>query len=347
MRSVLLIPALEPEESLVGLVKALRAAGFERIIAIDDGSASAYAAVFERAEREGCVVARHPQNFGKGAALKTGVRAAIERYGRGNAYVTADADGQHLPEDIAKVARALERHPDALVLGVRDFGARGVPPRSWFGNRITSLVFRLTSGVACPDTQTGLRGIPACLEDFALSAEGERYEYEMNFLSDAARRVPFRFVPIQTVYRDANRASHFRTVADSARVYGRFLRFLGASLAGAAVDYLLFFLFSHILPLPDARRIVLAFVAARLCSGAVNFLLNRRWGFRSANPAGGDALRYAVLFLVQMGASAALVALLSMLLPELLAKLVVDTALFFISYILQKNWVFRRPKMRG
>lgn len=343
MRPVILIPALEPEESLVDMVRALRAIGFARILVIDDGSVSDYAAIFRRVEQEGCLIARHAENRGKGAAIKTGIRTAIERYGAGNAYVTADADGQHLPEDIAKVALELEQHPDALVLGVRDFGAAGVPLRSLLGNRITSFVFRLATGISCPDTQTGLRGVPACLEDFALSVEGERYEYEMNFLSDAARRAPFRYVPIQTVYRDANRASHFRTVADSARVYGRFLRFLGASLAGAAADWLLFALLSRILPLPDARRVFASYVLARLCSGVVNFEMNRHWSFRSGNTAGGEALRYGVLFLCQMGVSAALTALLSAFLPELLAKLLVDVPLFFISYIIQKNWVFRKP----
>ncbi|MCG8376906.1 MAG: hypothetical protein MI702_10535, partial [Chlorobiales bacterium] len=52
----------------------------------------------------------------------------------------ADADGQHHPDDIAKVAKALEARPDNLILGARQFGGK-VPLRSRIGNQITRLVF--------------------------------------------------------------------------------------------------------------------------------------------------------------------------------------------------------------
>lgn len=338
---IIIIPALAPGESLVWLVSRLR----EReapVVVVDDGSGPAYDEIFRQAEQMGCIVSRHPENLGKGAAIKTGIQAAIDRWGQVGGYVTADADGQHLPEDILRVAEELERRPDALVLGTRDFSGKGVPPRSRFGNRVTSAVFRLTSGISCPDTQTGLRGIPPALTGLALSEEGDRYEYEMNFLTDAARTVPLVFVPIQVVYEDGNRGSHFRPLADSARIYGRFLRFALASLAGAAADYLLFYLFSRLLPLPRVRMIFAATALARLGSGLVNFLMNRHFSFRSDKPVEGELVRYAVLFFAQMGASAGLVSLLSRLpVPLLAVKIVVDTTLFFLSYQIQKDWVFR------
>lgn len=342
---VVIIPALTPDNNLVSLVGRLREEGLS-IIVVDDGSGSEYAEIFQRVEKAGCVVVHHSQNLGKGMAIKTGIREGMARYGSGNAYITADADGQHLPEDIRKVAQEMACRPDALVLGTRQFDTGEVPFRSRVGNRVTSAVFRLASGISCPDTQTGLRGIPAALEQLALSVEGDRYDYEMNFLSDAARVAPFVFVPIRTVYYDGNRASHFRPLTDSVRVYGRFLRFTIASLAGAAVDYLLFYLLSRILILPQVRMIFAATAIARLGSGLVNFLLNRFFSFQSKKPMGGEMLRYTILFFAQMGASAALVALLSRLpIPLLVAKLIVDTGLFVVSYIIQKNWVFRKGRV--
>ena len=54
-------------------------------------------------------------------------------------------------------------------------------------------------------------------------------------------------------------------------------------------------------------------------------------------------MRYLTLFLCQMLASGGLVWLLSFLpLPLTLIKIVVDTALFFASYFIQCNWVFRK-----
>lgn len=342
-QTVILIPALNPDERLLRLVRSLRELGFERIVVINDGSGREYQKIFEEADREGCIVRTHPVNKGKGTALKTGIQTAIERFGAGNSYVTADADGQHLPEDIRKVADALEIHPDRLALGTRDFSGNDVPLKSRWGNRITSAFFRLTGGVSCPDTQTGLRGIPAVLESLALSVEGSRYEYEMNFLADASRMAGLELVPIQAVYENGNKESHFRPVADSIRVYGRFLRFAGASLSGAAVDVGLFWLLFRMLSLPQTSAVLAAAVLARICSGSVNYVLNRIWSFRSRNAVGKEAVRYGILFICQMGASAGTTAFLSALfLPEMAAKVLTDTFLFFLSFNIQKNWVFRK-----
>ena len=50
--------------------------------------------------------------------------------------------------------------------------------------------------------------------------EGERYEYETNVLLAAAKKhLPFAEVPVQTVYLDGNRSSHFGIVADSLHIY--------------------------------------------------------------------------------------------------------------------------------
>lgn len=345
-RMVVMIPALNPDERLIGLVKELTEKKFSHIVVIDDRSEDCCQPVFQELRRCGVVVAVHERNLGKGAALKTGMRTAIERFGEGNSYLTADADGQHLPEDIRAVGDALGEHPDSLVLGVRDFHSPDVPWKSRYGNRITSFFFGLTNGMMCPDTQTGLRGIPARLEKLALSEEGERYEYEMNFLMDAAGAVPFVYVPIRTVYEDGNQGSHFRPVADSLLVYGRLLRYIAGSLAGAAVDYPLFYLFTVLLPFLQIQKVFMASVFARIGSGIVNYLLTRYWIFHSRRSIGGEVARYGLLFVVQMAASAGLVSLLSLLLWPVAAKLVVDTFLFFVSFIIQKNWVFRKEEVR-
>ncbi len=339
---IVIIPALNPDDGLIHLVQALREQGLSNIVVVNDGSGPEYQSVFQKIESMGCGLVTHERNRGKGAAIKSGITESIRSYGKGNAYVTADADGQHLPEDIYKVAMQLCRRPDALILGTRDFGGRNVPWKSRWGNRITSLFFRVSNGIACPDTQTGLRGIPACMEELAVREDGDRYDYEMNFLADAVKQVPLCFVPIQTIYKDRNRASFFRPFTDSLLVYGRFLRFLGASLAGAVSDFLLFYFLCK-LPLASlANRVIVATILARLCSGAINYLLNRFWSFHSRMPVGIEAFRYGVLFICQMAASAVFTTILTFLhIPSVLAKLIVDTCLFFISFIIQKDWVFR------
>lgn len=340
-RQLILIPALEPEKKLITLCEQLRGLGFTDIVIIDDGSGEDYREIFATLEELGCIVSYHKTNLGKGAALKTGIKTAIGRFGSGNIYITADADGQHLPEDIAKAAA--QSSPDVLVLGVRDFSSDNVPIKSRWGNRISSLLFRIFNGVSCPDTQTGLRVIPARLEKTALETEGERYEYEMNFLARACHILPFKYVPINTVYEDGNKSSHFRPVADSVRVYGKFFKFMLSSLSGALTDILLYIIFSSIIPFSKEMVVFTAAVLARICSGIVNFTLNRFFAFKSKKPAAIEFLRYGTLFIAQMCASAGLVTLLSVVIPipTIIVKIAVDILLFFLSYAIQKNWVFR------
>ena len=307
---------------------------------------------------------KHEVNRGKGAALKTAVAYIREHYGEDCGMITADADGQHLPKDILRVARDMDAHPEALVMGSRDFG-EGTPWKSLFGNRCTSFFFRITTGRACKDTQTGLRGIPASLMKLAGEVEGDRYEYEMNFLMDAALVAPFHTTTIETVYFDDNKGSHFHPVRDAVRVYGRFLRFLLASTAGFLVDILCYMLFLRILPesvnafsekMPAfllnvfgsegaelAARIMVSVVLARLISGTVNFLLNKYYSFQIKKKAAGEAGRYFILFICQMICSAVFTALLSSALnAPTLSKIIVDVILFFLSYRIQREWVFRK-----
>ncbi len=344
-RMVVLIPALNPGERLLTLVTALQDRNLNPMIIIDDGSDPAEQEFFEQAERCGCRVVHHDSNQGKGAAIKTGIRTAMEIYGPGNAYLTVDADGQHLPEDVRKVADALQQHPDSLVMGSRDFSTGNVPWKSYWGNRLTKIFFRLTCGKSCPDTQTGLRGIPVRLEQLALTEEGSRYNYEMNFLMDAAGLVPIVNVPIQTVYEEDG-GTHFRPFVDSVRVYSRFLRFISSSMVSFAVDYLMFLFLTLFLKMPQTQEIFLATILARITSGIVNFLLNRHFSFRSTKSVGGEVLRYGVVFVCQMMASAGLVSLVSwLILPRLVAKVIVDLCLFFLSFVVQKNWVFRKERV--
>ncbi len=122
-------------------------------------------------------VVRHDVNLGKGAALKTGIAFAQTQFPALDGIVTADADGQHHPDDIERVARTLEADPHRLVLGVRGFQG-DVPLRSRLGNAISRWVVHLVVGQKLSDTQTGLRGIPAILWPRLLAIEANGYEFD-------------------------------------------------------------------------------------------------------------------------------------------------------------------------
>lgn len=340
-KSIVVIPALNPDTRLCSLVNQLMYMQLDDIIIVDDGSTLTLHEgkdIFFELEAMGCVVYRHETNLGKGAAIKTGISKAIETFGNNVEIITCDADGQHLPKDIKKVADALKDNPTSLVLGTRDFEGSNVPKKSKYGNKITSAFFYLTKKKKCPDTQTGLRGIPNCLLSLALEEQGKRYEYEMNFLSDAADMVDMVYVPIETVYEDGNKTSHFRPVRDSLLVYGRPLRFAASSLSSTLIEYIVFILMA----LTMGNTAFLAQSISRVSSGMVNFMMNKYWCFGSKRSGGRELVRYGILFVAQLLVSATLIEMLSYLVSAVIAKLIVDTCLFFVSYQIQRRWVFRK-----
>ena len=220
-----LIPAWQPDATLGGLVADLSRRGFGKLLIVDDGSGSAYEEMFASiGTLPGAEMMHHSANLGKGRALKTGFEYLLNTHPHLLGVITADADGQHTPEDIEAVARAFLSTYPRPVLGVRVFD-RHVPWRSRLGNTLTRRLFASLAGVRLSDTQTGLRGLPLALLPDLLALPGDRYEYEMTALAHLCRtgHTPVE-VPIRTVYLDNNRGSHFHPVWDSLRIYAALLR---------------------------------------------------------------------------------------------------------------------------
>ena len=343
----LVIPAYEPGEPLIRLLQQLCPQWSGPVIVVDDGSSEKSAPIFRQAEEMGTRVLRHSVNLGKGRALKTAFNVCLTEYMGLIGCVTADADGQHLPEDILRCAKALCRTPSALILGCRDFSGTQVPWQNRLGNRMTCLVMRLFGGVDLEDTQTGLRGIPAAFMRRLMQVDGERYEFETNMLLEAkAASVPILEVKIPTIYLEKNKRSHFRPVQDSIRIYGMFGKFLFSSLSSSVLDLLLFSLFCALFrdrTLLYADYIVLSTVAARVLSAVYNFGINYRVVFQSGAAVWKSALKYFLLAALQMGCSAFLVSLIYSFTGgwEIAVKIPVDVALFFLSFWIQREAVYR------
>ena len=128
-----IIPALEPENTLPEYIIELQSRIHSLVVVIDDGSGEAYRGIFDRVSRlEGCTVLRHHKNLGKGRALKTGFEYVLKDAGdlHGVLVLCADCDGQHLAEDGIRLLKTAERCQNTLVLGVRDFSDESVPWKS-------------------------------------------------------------------------------------------------------------------------------------------------------------------------------------------------------------------------
>lgn len=227
MNCVLTIPALEPPPTFPGFIRELIKNGFGRIVVVNDGSAAPWENIFAEIKASGATVLRHAENRGKGAALKTAFRHCLEKEAPFDAFITADCDGQHRIDDIKKVFYTLEQYPDHIVLGTRTFNGQ-TPKKSYLGNHAAAFFARNLYGIDVGDTQTGLRGLPYAYAPMLSRIPGDRFEYEINMLIEAAhRKIPIRTVAIETVYINDNAESHYRPVRDSLRVSLCFLSNIG------------------------------------------------------------------------------------------------------------------------
>lgn len=324
----IIIPAYEPDKRLIQVVQDITIKlPKARIIVVNDGSGPGYNDYYDETAFIGATVLTHPINKGKGAALKTAFahiqEEVVGQHLSAQPIVTVDSDGQHLIKDIVRVAKAIEENPSHLVLGARTFVGK-VPARSRFGNKVT-------------DTQTGLRGMSTDLIFWLLNLDGNRFEYEFNMLLEAKKSGhQISEVPIETVYLEENKSSHFRPIRDSIRIYSPFLKFSGTAVLASVIDATaLFVLFAL------TKNLLLSVVLARVISASSQCLLNANVVFNPTSSLFRSSVRYFMLVLVLLACNYFLLSsLVAIGLGLVLAKLVTETLLFLVSYRVQHNVVF-------
>jgi len=210
-RTVVVLPALNAENTLSSVVKGLRKFvpdGY--IVGVNDGSTDGTGALL----RSLCDrTIEFPENRGKGAALQAGFAAAKEV--DCTEVMTIDADGQHDPAFAPSVLGALASCH--IAIGTRDLTGAQMPRHRRMANFLSTTATRLVSGGAVSDSQSGFRGIRREVLD-EVHAVGARYEFETDFIIRAADAgFCITNVPISTIYGPP---SYFREFHDALRVMG-------------------------------------------------------------------------------------------------------------------------------
>jgi len=344
MRTPILIPAFRPGPELVDLIAQLAPTAVPAVVIVDDGSGPEWQHVFDRCSAFAKVqVLRHRINLGKGAALKTGLRYVLQTFPDCAGVVTADADGQHHPGDIVRVAQNLERNPECLVLGWRQFDRR-VPVRSRIGNVCTRALSRVVLGQRVQDSQTGLRGLPVKLLPHLTDLQSDGYEFELDMLI-ASKHLGLRVVEerIQTIYAPGNPGSHFDPLRDSMKIYFVLFRFTALSLGTAVLDNIVF-----ALAIRMGLAAVTAQVAARALAVCVNYPLARRSVFLSKEPHRSTLVRYLTLVAGSGYLSFQLLTYIERFgMGVLDAKILAESALFLLNFVVLRDWVFVGGGQRG
>jgi glycosyltransferase involved in cell wall biosynthesis len=187
-----------------------------RVIVVDDGSEDGTAAVMEDLP---VTLLRHPRNLGKASSLWCGMELALQE--GATAVITLDGDGQHAPEEIPRLIAMHRRYPRSIVVGSRLHDKHKIPRARYYANRMANFWIAWAAGHHIPDSQSGFRLYPAEVLRLVPVAHGPAagFVFESEILIEAGRRgMRSMAVPVTAIYGRHLRASHFRQVADIARI---------------------------------------------------------------------------------------------------------------------------------
>ena len=166
-----IVPVFNERNTVTEILRRMRRAELPidlEVIVVDDGSTDGTDRILSALEDSTVRVLRHPDNRGKGAAVRTGLDAA-----RGDLILIQDADLEYDPDDWSRLLGPVLRGRTKVVFGSRYLGEReAVSLRRWLADRGLSLLTSLLYNSAISDMQTCLKLVDRkLLESIDLKAE--------------------------------------------------------------------------------------------------------------------------------------------------------------------------------
>ncbi|AGB49690.1 glycosyl transferase [Methanomethylovorans hollandica DSM 15978] len=198
MTIVAAIPAYN-EEIGIGSVIARTRQYVDEVLVIDDGSADC---TYKVAELMGATVLRHEKNAGKGAALRTAFKWAMDN--NVDILVTLDGDGQHNPDEIPRLLEPILQKDADMVNGARFLKGHDlqVPKYRRLGQEVLTFATNLGGSFESKinDSQSGFRAFAGnTFDTFTFNNNGMGIESEM--LADASSAsLRIKEVPITCRY---------------------------------------------------------------------------------------------------------------------------------------------------
>jgi glycosyltransferase involved in cell wall biosynthesis len=212
------IPVFNHEHAIAIVVDGVAEHGLH-IFLVDDGCSEVCARELTRlSARTDVTLLRHETNRGKGAAVVTGLAAALQQ-GYSHA-LQVDADGQHTLSDIRRFIEEAQLHPGAVICGCPVFDA-SIPKARYYGRYLThGMVWFETMSFEIRDSMCGFRLYPlaATAPLLAPGKVGPRMDFDTEMIVKLHwREVPMRWIDTRVSY-PIDGVSHFRMFFDNVRM---------------------------------------------------------------------------------------------------------------------------------
>ena len=187
----------------------------DNILVVNDGSTDDTANILSSFSNIRIIT--YKKNRGKGYALKQALKTAAQT---GYDYaITIDADGQHFADDIPAFIDRIEQVPHSLLIGARNLTADNMPSKNTFANKFSNFWYKVETGQALADTQSGYRLYPLRkLRDMRFVTR--HYDFEVEIIVRAAwKGIHVENVPVKVYYPPVEeRVSHFKPLTDFTRI---------------------------------------------------------------------------------------------------------------------------------
>ncbi len=193
MKLITIIPAYNEENNIKRVIE--DALKYSDVLVVDDGSSDN---TFNLAKRAGADVIRHEKNKGKGAAIKTGLKAALDRY---DILILLDGDGQHNPAHIPQLVSHINDAGLVIASRFREGTPSNMPIQRRLSNVLTTRILRFITGYKITDSQSGFRAISSDVARLFLDIEHDDYIYESEMLYRASKNnIRLKEVSVPSTY---------------------------------------------------------------------------------------------------------------------------------------------------
>jgi glycosyltransferase involved in cell wall biosynthesis len=199
MKLSVVIPVYNEVDNIREIIKRVQATGSaSEIIIVDDGSVDGSRDVLAKLKsRKGIKILLHERNQGKGAAVRTGIRAA-----GGDVILIQDADLEYHPRDYPVLLQPFAEGVADVVYGSRFLGGPRRAVMFWhmIANQLLTLMTNVLYNTILTDMETGYKVFRRqVVEDMVLRSRG--FEFEPEFTAKVLKRkyrifeVPISFNP--------------------------------------------------------------------------------------------------------------------------------------------------------